>query len=273
MNIVDYCDQILFSGDLTSKLSFPASIEFNHYQGAKLSISAPKRNEKIKFSDQQVKFPKKSALKMDEKKAIAFNAFANHELLAIEIMAYTLKCIPHENEEDILFKKKVLGTIKDEQKHFKLYQARLNELGFEFGDFPLNDFFWRYSKDIATKDNYLAIMALTFESANLDFAVYYRDLFFELQDERSAQIMDIVYQDEISHVALGGHYLSKWKDDLSLWDYYAKLLPWPITPARSKGMKFNYEGRRKANLPEDFILKLDDYRDNFKVTDRREWKS
>lgn len=228
----------------------------------------PGRTGKLSFSENQIKFPKAGRLGEDKMKAIALHSFANHELLAIEMMAAAILIYPHHNDEDIRFKKGVLTALKDEQKHLSLYIGRLNELGYEFGDFPLNDFFWRQMEKLKTPAQYLAMMALTFEAANLDFAKHYATIFREMGDEKTASILDTVLEDEISHVALGAHWLGKWKEDKSLWNYYKESLPWPLTPARSKGIGFDPETHRKAVNDQDFIESLVEYDDDFRVTKR-----
>jgi uncharacterized ferritin-like protein (DUF455 family) len=114
-------------------------------------------------------------------------------------------------------------------------------------------------------------MALTFESANLDFAKYYEECFKEVEDIKSAEIMRIIFEDEISHVALGAHWLNQWKADSNLWDYFNLNLPGLLTPARAKGIHFNKESRIRANLDLDFVDKLEKYRDDFGITNRKNW--
>ena len=72
----------------------------------------------------------------------------------------------------------------------------MNDLGYEFGDFPLNQFFWKHMHQMKTPAEYLAIMALTFEAANLDFAHFYENVFREHGDIKSANILKVVYDDE-----------------------------------------------------------------------------
>ena len=67
------------------------------------------------------------------------------------------------------------------------------------------------------------------------------------------------------------HYLNKWKADKSLWEFYNESLPFPLTPARGKGKHFISEIRRKAKMDEDFISRMSDYSDSFRVTKRKEW--
>src|SRR5690606_2802985 len=123
-----------------------------------------------KFSTERVKFPGLGSLVLDEKKAVAFHFFANHELLALEMMAAALLVYPHDTEALRRFKKDLIQTMRDEQKHLKLYLHRMGDFGVEFGDYPLNDYFWRQTPTLKTPERFYALMALTFESANLDFA-------------------------------------------------------------------------------------------------------
>lgn len=228
----------------------------------------PGREKKIAFSEKQLKFPKAPNLNQDLNKAIALHSFANHELLAIEMMAAALLIYPHKTEEDIRFKRGIYTALKDEQKHFKLYVERIEELGFGFGDFPLNDYFWRQMPKLKTPAEYSAVMALTFEAANLDFAQYYANIFKEYGDQRTADILDIVLEDEIAHVAFGAHWMKRWRGDKSLWDYYRSCLPFPMTPARGRGIGFDPRVHERAMNDNEFVKELAAYDDDFLITKR-----
>ena len=271
MNLTKTCRNILLDGSLESKLINISGFEFDE----NIAFEIPKfpiREKKISLSNKNLKFPRGHFHEV-EKKAIALHSFANHELLAIEMMACALLIYPHRTEEQKRFKKGVIKSLHDEQKHFKLYVHRLNELGYEFGDFPLNDFFWDQMHKLKTPSQYLAVMALTFEAANLDFAHFYKHIFQELGDMATSNILNVVLEDEIGHVNLGVHYLNKWRGDKSLWDYYNQSLPYPITPARSKGKAFVEHVREKAKMDHEFIEKVKNYNDDFNITTRKEWKS
>jgi hypothetical protein len=266
ISYADFARTILEGEDLSQKcLGRP--VEWVSWTPFSLP-SLPGRRGRIKFSGKQIKFPKPNQLLETQKKAIALHSFANHELLAIEMMAAALLIYPHNSDDDIRFKRGILTALKEEQKHLGLYIGRLNELGFEFGDFPLNDFFWRQMEKLKTPSQYLSVMSLTFEAANLDFAQFYSKIFRNLGDEKTAQILDIVLEDEIGHVAFGGHWMRKWRGDKILWDYYQETLPWPLTPARSKGIGFDPEIHKKAMGDEDFIKSLIKYEDPFRITRR-----
>ena len=203
MNVEDFAKQILFGENLEDKLSHPDKIVFTNKPFILDSLPPkPGRNKKIKMSNQNIRFPK-GHFHLKEKKALALHSFANHELLAIEMMAAALLIYPHHSPELLQFKKGIISTLKDEQKHFSLYVDRLNSIGYEFGDFELNEFFWSQMGLLKTPQEYTSVMALTFEAANLDFAYYYKKEFEKLDDKVTADILDIVLKDEISHVAFG----------------------------------------------------------------------
>ncbi len=260
--------QILEGQTLNDKLISLEELQFDDWSSYQLP-EIPARADKIAFTEDRIKFPKPPRIFGSEGKAIALHSFANHELLAIEMMAGALLVYPHKTEEEIRFKKGILKALQDEQKHFSLYVERINELGFEFGDFPVNDFFWKQMMKLKTAENFTAVMSLTFEAANLDFAQYYRDLFKEDGDIKTADILNIVLEDEISHVAFGSHWLKRWRGDKKLWDYYLSVLPHPLTPARSKGLHYDPVVHQRAMNDEEFIHDLTNYEDSFRVTKRR----
>ena len=268
MKLSDFARTILEGNTLESKLLDADSIDFDSIQYE--VPTRPNRSNKIAFSKKQSRFPK-GDFHLVEKRARALNAFANHELLATEIMACALLIFPHNTDELKRFKRGIIKSLTDEQKHFSLYTNRMNDLGFEFGDFPLNDFLWKHIHQIKTPSEYLAIMALTFEAANLDFAHFYENVFREHGDIKSANILKVVYDDEISHVGFGVNYLNLWKQDKTLWEYYTEVLPFPLTPARSKGNLFVEEARVKSKMDADFIKNVKDYRSDFNVINRKGW--
>jgi len=268
MNLKDWATQIVLGSKLQDKLIPPPIHHFDWDPIVKLPPN-PSRENKIQFSEKQLKFPKQNNLNNPLNSSIALSAFANHELLAVEMMACAVLYYPHKTDEEKKFKIGLINTIKDEQKHFALYQRRMNDLGFEFGDFPLNNFFWKQMEKMHTPESFIATMSLTFEAANLDFACFYQNLFLSWNDLETAKILEIVYHDEISHVAFGYHYLNKWSKDQSLWDYYLKILPFPLTPARSKGIHYQELSRVKAGFSQDFINRISQYKDSFPVTKRK----
>lgn len=271
MHYREYAKQILEGASLDDKLLSSKTVILSESLDLYDLPTNPGRVKKLEFNNEQVKFPRSASFHLEEKRGLALHFFANHELLAIEMMAAALLIYPDTTKEMLTFKKGLIKTIQDEQKHLKMYIARMKEFGIEFGDFPLNDFFWRSMDKLKTPSHFYSAMAMTFESANLDFAQFYEEGFRAVEDFKTAEIMRIVLEDEISHVALGAHWLNQWRGDKDLWNYYKTHLPGVMTPARAKGIHFDKDIRLKAGLDHAFIKELDEFRDEFKVTNRKSW--
>ena len=220
MHYREFARILLEGASLEDKLIPLKNIDFTKSLDPYDLPNNPGRSKQLKFDNQQVKFPKNTSFHLAEKRGLALHFFANHELLAIEMMAAALLIYPDHSEDSILFKKGLIKTIQDEQKHLKLYLSRMKDFGIELGDFPLNDFFWRSMENCKTPANFYSAMAMTFESANLDFAQYYEKSFVAVEDHETAKIMRLVFEDEISHVALGAHWLNQWRGDMDLWKYF-----------------------------------------------------
>ena len=273
MDILQQAQLIVEGENLEDKLkrlkysSIPNSDSYKRLD----SIKTPGRSKKIKFSTIQLKFPNENKITTPEGTAIALHFFANHELLAIEMMAMAIIKFPLKGKQGDQFRKGLISTINDEQKHFSLYNERMKELGIEFGDLPVNDFFWKQIHHVDTIESFYAMMALTFEAANLDFANHYKNIFKKYNDLATSNILSIVLEDEIKHVAMGWDYLNqpeiiKQKD---IWEFYLALLPEKITPARSKGIWFNASLRKEAGMQDEFINEIKNYKSDFTVTNRK----
>src|SRR5690606_20678790 len=110
----DFAKKILSGNSLEDKY-FSQNISWGSWKSFELPAT-PGRTRKLYFSEKQIKFPKAPSLNDIEKKAIALHSFANHELLAIEMMAAAVLIYPHSTEDDIRFKRGIISTLKDEQK-------------------------------------------------------------------------------------------------------------------------------------------------------------
>ena len=199
-------------------------------------------------------FPSASELEKEEARGRVLHAFANHELLALELMALALLRFPGAPTK---FRLGLAATIAEEQKHLKLYVARMATFGVPFGGVAVNRFFWDAVAPVETPLNFVAAMSLTLEQANLDFSRHYRDLFQRLGDRETAALLDLVYREEIGHVKHGVTWFQRWRDPaLGEWEGYLAALAPPLTASRAKGIGFAAEPRRQAGLSDDFIAAL-----------------
>lgn len=157
------------------------------------------------------------------------------------------------------FREGLADTLREEQLHTRWYVNRMRECGVEFGQYPLSRFFWDAVSRMESPLDYVSRLSLTFEQANLDYALHYGNLLREAGDGKSASILLRIYEDEIAHVGYGLTWFRRWKEEKeSDWSALSRRLPFPLSPSRAKGNRtaFNEAGRRAAGFDEDYIERL-----------------
>ncbi len=145
----------------------------------------------------------------------------------------------------------------DETRHFMLLRDYLVDLGYEYGSFPAHNGLWeaaqKTSHDIAAR---LAIAPLVLEARGLDVTPPMIKKFKNIGDKRSVEILSLIYEEEVSHVACG----KKWFDYVStrrrrepkayfheqVKEHFSGTLKQP----------FNEIARLKAGLEQDYYLPL-----------------
>ncbi|MBT5706103.1 MAG: DUF455 family protein [Verrucomicrobia bacterium] len=256
MEIRDLAERVLFGDNLQDKLA-PASVLTDETPGASISVpESPVRPSmlQIKKGGEMAHFPRIHELEQNEPRARLLHFFANHELLATELMALVLLRFP---EAPKAFRRGVAKTLMEEQVHTQLYLDRMGDLGFEFGSYPVTGFFWETLKDMKSPLDYVTGLPLTFEQANLDFARHFGGVFEQIGDEKCKALMDRIYRDEIRHVAYGLKWFRTWKNpEVSDWEAYKEHLRLPLSPRRAKGSPYNIEGRQRSGFDGDFIQSL-----------------
>src|SRR6478736_2819110 len=141
MEIRLIAERILFSDQLDDKLLLPEQWT-DLERGVPIGVPArPGRPPALSFAPkaERVPFPQAKELVDDRTRGIVLHFFANHELLAIEIMALALLRFP---DAPPAFRQGLMQTIAEEQEHLRLYQRRMHALGVELGAVPVNQFFW-----------------------------------------------------------------------------------------------------------------------------------
>ena len=255
MKLEAFARTLLFGTTLEEKLlgcqpefepSNAAPIEIPAFPGRPLRLSRPGK----------AGFPSIDRLQEPLVRGEVLHFFANHELLALELMALVLLRFP---EAPAAFQKGLVRTIQEEQTHLGLYLGRMRDFGVEFGDLPVSDYFWNSLSHSRSPLEFVTQMSLTLEQANLDFAFSFQTAFARIGDLETSRILEQVLLDEIGHVRHGLTWFNRWRGTgapESEWEAYQRLLPAPMTPRRAKGFEFREEPRRSAGLSEDYIRNL-----------------
>jgi uncharacterized ferritin-like protein (DUF455 family) len=258
MELAEFARQILFEPTLEAKLFTPERLN-DLRPGRRIDVPpSPARHRSIGFPNPgdrvRAALPSIRDLEQERERGVLLHFFANHELLALELMALALLRFPDAPSK---FRRGLAGTMLEEQRHLRLYTDRMRAWGIDFGHIPVNRYFWDVIADTPSPLTFVTQMSLTLEQANLDFSKHYLKVFQALGDDETTSILQTVYDDEIGHVRHGVHWFQEWKpEDLTDWDAYKAVLPLPMTPARAKGACYDIQGRQKAGLSDQFIQEL-----------------
>ena len=261
MEIREFAERVLEADTLEEKLRGPEGRLTDGERGeARVVAGEPGRPVGLRFSrrGERVRLPRAEELEGAEARAVLLHAFANHELLAVELMALALLKFP---EAPAAFRRGLVHTLQEEQEHTRLYMGVMAEGGLALGDLPVNGYFWKGISGMATPLEYVSHLSLTFEQANLDYARHYGALFQRLGDGATGDLLERIDRDEIAHVGYGLTWFRRWKDPArGDWEAWQDTMVFPLTPARAKGtVPFNREGRVLAGFGEEFIEALDLY--------------
>lgn len=257
MEIRLFAERVLLSESLEEKL-IPVELPLTDEEpGEPLRVEEPGRPENLQFAPRRAApaMPHPSNFKEVKKRAIAHHIMANHELQALEVMAYMLCAFPDAPAE---FRTGMVEVMADEQRHTRMHMTRSAALGIEFGELPVNCYIWKKALEFENELDYLAGLPLTFEGRNLDHTIEFEQYFLDADDPKSAAMMRQIHKDEIEHVAFGIKWLRKLKAPTeSDWEAFCKHLHWPLRPFKAKGETFQREARREAGLSTEFIDMLE----------------
>ncbi|MEM6536414.1 MAG: ferritin-like domain-containing protein [Pseudomonadota bacterium] len=141
----------------------------------------------------------------------------------------------------------------DEGRHFLMLVERLYDLGVEYGDLPAHDGLWQAAEatchDVAAR---LALGPVTLEARGLDVTPGMIAKLRSVGDHTSADVLNIIYTEEIDHVAKG----TKWfelvcsalglEPEAAYKQFVKEFLSGGLKPP------FNKQARDKAGIPLDY---------------------
>jgi uncharacterized ferritin-like protein (DUF455 family) len=183
-----------------------------------------------------------------------------HALAHIELNAIDLACdiiARFAGNQPEAFATDWLVVAAEEAKHFTLLTARLRDFDAAYGDLPAHDGLWQAAE--ATSDDVLARLAvvpMVLEARGLDVTPMMIARMTGLGDTPSAEMLGIIYRDEIGHVATG----QRWFDRIARQRGLDPLPAWQdLVRRRFKGAlkrPFNAAARLAAGLPADYYEPL-----------------
>ncbi len=138
------------------------------------------------------------------KRLILVHAIAHIEFNAINLAwdaIYRFQDMPHDYYRDWI---KIAG---EETKHFCLLRNYLNKYQRDYGDYDAHDGLWKMA-ELSANDvlHRMAIVPRVLEARGLDVTPVMISRFEENNDLEIADILRVIYRDEIGHVAIG----NKW---------------------------------------------------------------
>lgn len=184
------------------------------------------------------------------------HALAHIELNAIDLAWDLIARFP-DAQRPRAFDDDWVAVAAEEAKHFALLCDRLASFGVRYGDLPAHDGLWEAAQatagDLLAR---LAVVPLVLEARGLDVTP---DMIARLErfgDPASAQVLQVIYDDEIAHVAAGARWF-RWecaRQGLEPIATYQALVRRHFTGALKA--PFNHAARAAAGLDPAFYEAL-----------------
>lgn len=202
--------------------------------------------------------PPKKGLGYVEGRARLLHDLASIELQAMELGLRTLIEYP---EAGLEYREQLLHVTVDEGRHFELCLNALEELGFEWGDWPVHLSLWNTVQTGESLMDRILIVHRYLEGSGLDAGAKILSRLAGLpQKDASWYTMERIHREEIGHVDFG----SRWYQDLCReqkidadFDFRERMTRLRKTlPYRTE--KLDRESRLKAGFTESELMVLDE---------------
>ena len=217
--------------------------------GTPCVLEAPGRPQELTVVNRADKTPGPDALRDPARRARLLHTFLHHELQAAELMCHAVLVFPQAPKA---FRRGLINICLDEVRHMNMYAEHMADLGFQYGDFPINDWFWQRVPSAHDPLSFVAVMSLGFEGANLDHTQRFAERFVRAGDDKGARLQQQVGEEEVPHVAFGAHWFSKLRGRLDF-ESWLDALPAPLSPILMRGKPLHAEARLRAGMSENFL--------------------
>jgi uncharacterized ferritin-like protein (DUF455 family) len=255
LDIEAWAERYVRSDRLADKLTPVAPPKIFRDSPMPLRIEAPGRPPELRQARRRERTPKQEALAEPHYRARTLHAFLHHELQAAELMCWAILAFSDAEQE---FRRGLLAICLDEIRHMGLYAEHIRELGFAVGDFGIRDWFWKRVPCCRSKLEFVAVMGMGLEAANLEYAPNFAARFRLAGDEAGAAIQERIAAEEVAHVGFATRWFARWTGgcDFETW---AQQLPAPLSPWVMHGEPIAVDARRRAGMSDDFLKALRAY--------------
>ncbi|PHV09845.1 ferritin-like domain-containing protein [Chitinimonas sp. BJB300] len=232
--------------------------KFNHAMGWQAPPQQPGRPEKpVLLPPQQV--PRRR-LGSTAGRAALLHAIVHIEFNAINLALDAAARFP---DMPASYYGDWLRVASEEAGHFRLLRDHLQTLGYQYGDFPAHNSLWEMAEK--TAGDVLVRMALVprlLEARGLDVTPGMQARLLAAGDPAAVAILDIIFRDEVGHVAVGNHWFRYCCAERSLdpVQVFRELLTTYRAP-RQIG-EINIEARLRAGFEDAELAALQDYAAN-----------
>jgi uncharacterized ferritin-like protein (DUF455 family) len=254
-DIESWAEHYVRTTELSFKLAPPPPPKLFRRAAAPLRICEPGRPSELRAARRGERTPKQEALEDPRYRARTLHAFLHHELQAAELMCWALLAFA---DAEVEFRRGLLGICLDEIRHMALYAEHIVGLGQRVGDFGVRDWFWKRVPSCRSKLEFVAVMGMGLEAANLEHAANFAARFRLAGDARGAEIQERIALEEVAHVGFATRWFKVWTGGCSF-EEWAERLPPPLSPWVMHGSPIAFDARRKAGMTEEFLQSLQDF--------------
>ncbi len=226
----------------------------------------PARPAKPELRD-AAQMPRRRKAGSDKSKVALLHAISHIELNAIDLAWDIMGRFSYYSEENTDkgftlprdFFDDWIKVADDEAKHFLMLQDRLSDFGAAYGDLPAHDGLWEAS--IRTANDFparLAIVPMVLEARGLDVTPQMIKMMEEQGDEKTVGMLQIIHDDEITHVRAGTIWFESWCEyhELDIEENWQSLVK-TYFDGRLK-RPFNHPSREEAGMIRDWYEPLAD---------------
>lgn len=246
-----WAERYILSTDLEGKFAPEAPPDAWAEPPVPLRLIRPGRPPQLDVLERAPKRPR--SLVHERARARLFHGFLHHELQAAELMCWAILAYADAPQS---FRRGLLRIAQDEIRHMGMYRTQIRRLGFDYGAFPVRDWFWDRIPACETPLAFVSAMGIGFEGGNLEHAARFADALRAAGDEQAAEVQWRVGVEEVAHVRFAVHWYRSFSGELEFDDWIGEL-PAPLSPMVMRGRPLHRPWREAAGLDAPFLDALE----------------